>query len=457
LSLRSFLKEMEEHGKVVHVRDSISPRFEVASVMKAFDGGPILQFDNVKGHTTRIVANVCAKRERICSALNVSPQALYQRLINAWRSPVPPKIIEDGPVKEVVEKPMLSKIPVLTYFERDAGPYMTSAIVSARSADGKIENVSTHRLLVLDENHLAIRLVPRHLFKLWNMAKEEGRDLEVAITLGLHPVVSLAACSAVPFGVSEYGIANFLFENKLRLIRCETVDVYAPADAEIVMEGVMSTEKETMEGPLVDITGTYDVQRNQPIIELIRLMHREDYTYQALLPSGIEHRLLMGLSRETLIWEAVSNVVPLVKAVNLSSGGCGWLHALISIEKQTDGDGKNALMAAFAAHPSLKHAVVVDTDIDVFSPEEVEWAIATRFQADEDLVVIPNARGSTLDPSADQETGLTTKLGIDATRPLKKPREKFELAKIPRSENVVKVMKEITGSMRGMPKSGKSG
>ncbi len=449
MSLRSFLEEMEGKGKVIHVKDSISPRFEVASVMKTFDGGPILQFDNVEGHTAKIAANICGKRERICSALNVSPEALYQRLIDAWRSPAPPKILEDGPVKEVVEKPMLSKIPVLTHFERDAGPYITSAIVSARSPDGKIENVSTHRLLVLDENHLAIRLVPRHLFRLWKMAKDGKRDLEVAIALGLHPVVSLAASSSVPFGVSEYGIANVLLENKIRLIRCETVDAYAPADAEMVLEGVLSAEKETLEGPLVDVTATYDAQRSQPIIELTGMMRREDYIYQGLLPSGAEHKLLMGLSRETLIWEAVSNVVPLVKAVNLSNGGCGWLHAIISIEKQTDGDAKNALMTAFAAHPSLKHAIVVDTDIDLFSPEEVEWAIATRFQAGEDLIIIPNARGSTLDPSADQEMGLTTKLGIDATRPLTKPREKFELAKIPRSENVVNVIERMRRSLKG--------
>jgi UbiD family decarboxylase len=443
MSLRSFLEEMEERGEVIHVRDKVSPRFGVSAVMKAFDGGPVLFFDKVKGYETKIVANICGTRERICSALEVGPEELYQRLIKAWKSPTPPKIVKDGPVKEVVEKASLSKIPVLTHFERDAGAYITSAIVSARSSDGKIENVSIHRLLVLDDTQLAIRLVPRQLFKLWQMAKDEKRDLEVAISLGLHPAVSLAASSPAPFGVSEFGVANALLGNKMRLIKCEKVEAYAPAEAEIVLEGIMSVEKETVEGPLVDITGTYDIQRSQPIIELVGVMRREDYIYQALLPAGAEHRLLMGLPRETMIWEAVKNVVPIVKAVNLSSGGCGWLHAIISIEKQTEGDGKNALMAAFAAHPSLKHAIVVDTDIDVYNLEEVEWAIATRFQANEDLVIIPNARGSSLDPSADQETGLTTKLGVDATRPLTKAGEKFERAKIPTKEKIAEIIEKM--------------
>ena len=444
---------MEKGGEVVHVRDQVSPRFEVSSIMKAFDGGPVLFFEDVKGHDTRIVANICGTRRKICSALRVSPENLYKKLISAWRSPISPRIVKEGPVKDVVGKANLSRIPVLTHFEKDVGAYITSAIVSARSPDGKIENVSIHRLLILDDTHLAIRLVPRHLFRLWEMAKEEKRDLEVAIAIGLHPAVLLAASSPAPFGVSEFGIANALLGNKMRLIRCERVDAYAPAGAEIILEGVMSTREETMEGPFVDITGTYDIQRSQPIIELVGMMHREDYMYQALLPSGAEHKLLMGLPREVAIWEAVAKVVPLVKAVNLSSGGAGWLHAIISIEKQTEGDGKNALLAAFGAHSSLKHAVVVDTDIDVFNLEEVEWAIATRFQASEDVVVIPHARGSTLDPSADQETALTTKLGVDATRPLTKPYGNFELAKIPTNKEIADIISKIRKSLESKPRA----
>jgi len=448
MSLRDFLEEMEKKGEVVHVKEEVSPRFETSSIIKAFDRGPILYFDKVRGHKTRIVANVCGTRQRICYALKTKAEDLYKRLTDAWRSPVRPKVVKDCPVKEVEEKADLSKLPVLTHFEKDAGPYITSAIVSARSPDRKVENVSIHRLQVLDKTRLAIRLVPRHLYRLWQMAKEEKKDLEVAITLGLHPAVMLAASSSVPFGVSEFDIANALLENRLRLTRCDNVDVYAPADAELILEGTLSTKKEVVEGPLVDITGTYDVQRSQPVIELKGMLHREDFVYQALLPSGGEHKLLMGLPRETMIWEAVGKAVPSVKAVNLSSGGCGWLHAILSIEKQVDGDAKNALMAAFSAHPSLKHVVVVDADIDIYDLDEVEWAIATRFQADEDLIVVSHVRGSTLDPSADQTTGLTTKVGIDATRPLNKPKEKFERAKIPTNEKVLRLLDEMRGRLR---------
>jgi len=440
MSLRAFLEKMEDHNEVAHVTDRISPRFEVSSVLKALQDGSIVFFESVEGYDTKIVGNVCGTCNRICAALDTRPEGLYGKLLNALANPVLPKTVSDAPVKEVQEEPRLSRIPVLTYFERDAGAYITSAVISARSGDGSIENVSTHRLLVLDDRRLAIRLVPRHLFRLWSMAKEKKKDLDVAIALGVHPAVSLAAASSPPFGVSEYGVANTLLNGALQIVRCEKVDVYAPAEAELVLEGRISFKEEVMEGPLVDITGTYDIQRMQPVVEVVNIMHRDDYVYQALLPGGLEHRLLMGIPREAAIYEAVSKVVPHTRAVNLSSGGCGWLHAVISIDKQTDGDAKNALLAAFAAHPSLKHAVVVDEDIDIFSPEEVEWAIALRFQADEDLIIIPKVRGSTLDPSGDQEQGLTTKMGIDATRPLAVAEEKFEKAKVPVTNRVARII-----------------
>jgi len=236
MSLRSFVKEMEKKGEVVHVREKVSPRFETSLIMKNFDGGPILYFDKVKGHKTKIVANVSATRKRISYALRADAESIYGKLTAAWRSPVKPKIVRESPVKEVVEKARLSKLPVLTHFERDAGPYITSAVISARSPDGKIENVSIHRLQVLDNTHLAIRLVPRHLYRLWQMAKEEKQDLEVAVAIGLHPAVMLAVSSPVPFGVSEFDIANALLEGKLRLTKCENVNAYVPADKSCLRE-----------------------------------------------------------------------------------------------------------------------------------------------------------------------------------------------------------------------------
>lgn len=431
MSFRSFLETCEEQGEVLHVKDQVRTRFDISYISRSLENEcSILLFEKVQGSKRKVVTNVCGTRKRICRALDVSQDSLHGELIRAWHSPRKAKAVGSGTLKanKAVD---LSMLPVLTHFEKDAAPYITSGIVYARSLDGKIENVSVHRLQVLNRNHLAIRLVPRHLFKLWRLAKEAGKDLDISVSIGVHPAVLLAASSPLPFGVCEFDVANALMDGNLRLIECGSVNALAPADAEVVLEGRISAAEEVVEGPFVDVTGTYDVQRKQPAVTIVGVTEREDYIYHGLIPSGSEHRLLMGVPHEVLIWEAVSKVVPKVYAVNLSVGGCGWLHAVVSVEKQLDGDGKNALLAAFAAHPSLKHAVVVDGDIDVYDPSNVEWAIATRFQASKDMIIIKNARGSTLDSSADQETGSTTKVGVDATKPFAKPKEKFEKATIP--------------------------
>lgn len=438
--LRRFLNRLEEKDEVVHVDEPLSPRFEIPSILKRFDGGKAIIFDRVEGYDTRIIGGVCGRRTRILEALDIEAEALYKHLLNATRNPTPCKI-GDGTVKEVVEQMSLSDIPVLTHFEDDPGPYITSGILYAKCPDQKVENISFHRLLVLDNHRMTLRIVPRQLYRIIQMALESGeRSLDVSISLGLHPAVMFAAASPVAFGTSEFEVANTLLKGGLKLTECEHVDALAPADAELVLEGRLRLDKDVIEGPFVDLTGTYDVERRQPEVEMVGAMHREDYLYEALLPSGTEHRLLMGMPREARIWEYVNNVVPTVRGVNMTLGGSGWLHCVVSFEKFKEGDPKNVLIAAFAAHPSLKHAVVVDFDIDPFDMEQVEWAIATRFRGDEDLLVIPHVRGSSLDPASDQAQELGCKIGLDATRPLSKPEASFVRAEIPLSKRVKELL-----------------
>ena len=435
--LRQFIEGLKEAGDLICIKEPLSTRFEISAALRRFDGGKAVVFENVVGFDGQVVGGICGTRARIINALEVESTDLYRRLLDAVRNPTPCKV-GDGPVKEeVVDRPRLSDIPVLTHFEGDPGPYITSGILYARSPDGSVENVSFHRLLVLDERRMAIRIVPRQLYRIKQMAEEAGlKSIDVSISIGLHPVVLVSATAPAPFGTSEFDVANTLLGDGLRLTECEHVDALAPADAELVLEGKLQIDKDAVEGPFVDLTGTFDVERRQPVIELVGAMHRKQYIYQALLPSGSEHRLLMGMPREIRIWEYVRNVVPTVREVNLTLGGMGWLHCVVSFEKFREGDPKNVLMAIFAAHPSLKHAVVVDSDIDPFDMERVEWAIATRFRGDEDLLVIPKVRVSSLDPVSDQEKELGCKVGVDATRPLSKPLEGFKRAEIPVSDRV---------------------
>jgi UbiD family decarboxylase len=348
----------------------------------------------------------------------------------------------NGPVNEVnIEDIRLDDVPILTHFRKDPGPYITSGVVYARI--GEKENISFHRLLVLDKNRLTIRIVPRQLYRLTQMARERGlKSIDISICIGLHPTILFAAALPTPFGVSEFDIANNLLEGKLKLTECTHIDAMAPVDSELVLEGKLRLNETHVEGPFIDLTGTYDIERRQPVVEIVGMMHREDYIYQGLLPSGSEHRLLMGMPREVRIWEYTNNVIPTIKGVNMTMGGMGWLHCVVSFEKFKEVDSKNVLMAMFAAHPSMKHAIVVDEDINPYDMEQVEWAIATRFKGDEDILLIPNVRVSSLDPASDQDKELGCKVGIDATKPIFKKQQGFIKGEIPVSSEIEKIFRK---------------
>ncbi|MHA1594837.1 MAG: UbiD family decarboxylase [Candidatus Baldrarchaeia archaeon] len=431
MSLRDFLDSLIPTSVKV-IEEELDVKFEIAYVIKKFERGPTLLFTRIKGYPdAKIVSNLFFSRDSVRKCLNVSSYTeVYEKILYAIRNPSPPQEASDAPVLQVSRSPNLHDLPVLTYYARDPGPYVTSAIVIAQNREGSIKNASVHRLLLKDKQHFVIRIVPRHLYTILKEFHEKNEPLPVAIVIGVHPLLLLSAASPAPFGVFELHVANTLLNGRLRTISSPIFGIEVPADAEYLIEGEILPE-EADEGPFVDITGTYDVMRKQPLVRVKRIYHRKHPIFHAILPAGAEHRIFMGLPMEAKIWDYVRQLVPHVRGVNLTDGGCGWLHAVISIRKNTDGDGKNVALAAFAAHPSLKHVVVVDDDINPYDMREVEWAIATRFNAERDLIIIRGARGSSLDPTADQRTLTITKMAIDATRSFDIPKHKVEKAHIP--------------------------
>jgi UbiD family decarboxylase len=203
----------------------------------------------------------------------------------------------------------------------------------------------------------------------------------------------------------------------LDVVRACSVDLLIPAEAEFVLEGTVYRDRRHDEGPFVDLTETQDVVRQEPVLVVKTITHRKDAIWQALLPGALEHKLLMGMPREPTIFRKVNEVVRCLD-VNISPGGCSWLHAIVQIDKRSEEDGMKAIEAAFAGHRSCKHVFVVNADIDIYDPLAVEWAMATRFQGDRRLVMKDREQGSSLDPSSEAGTHLTTKIGFDLTKPL---------------------------------------
>ena len=420
--LREIIEGFED---TVIVEEPVSKELEITRYLLRYKNRPVL-FTNVDGWS--VVGNLWSTRERIAAYLGIEKEKILHFMAEAMEKPSPYRTVERAPFMENSTRDFsLKELPVPKYYPKDGGQYFTSAMVIARDDKGFV-NMSFHRIMVRDEKTAAIRLVPRHLYAMWKEKAERGEELDVRVVVGNPVHLLLAGATSVAYGISELEIASKLsemaFGRPIDVINLGEIPV--PVESEFVFEARITPEL-VDEGPFVDITGTYDVVRKQPLVVFERMYHVDEPIFHALLPGGYEHYMLMGLPKEPQIYAAVKRVVPKVHGVRLTEGGAMWLHAVVSITKQHDGDGKNAILAAFAGHPSLKHVVVVDEDVNIYDDNEVEWAVATRFQADRDLVVIPNARGSSLDPSATK--GLTAKWGIDATKPLGR-KEEFERAKV---------------------------
>lgn len=456
VDLRGFLALLESEGGLVRVKRDVSPKFELAAVTAKLDGKQAVMFEKVHGSKMKVACNVVGTPKKFYYALSGArkiekPQdvkrAIHTRITEALISLSEPVKAQSGAPFEKNSSTNLNDLPIVTHFEKDAGPFITASIVFAKDQEKGSQNQSTHRLLHLDERHMAIRMVEgRHLHKCFTYAKDHGEDLKVAIGIGVHPAVSIAAAYQAAYGVDEMLIANSLLDGRLSLTRTSYSQLYVPSHTEIVIEGKILKDK-THEEWMVEMLRTYDFKRKQPVFELEKIWFRDDPIYHDILPGYSEHRLLMGLPVEAKMFDYIKNVVPTTQAVHLTDGGSNWLSAVIQIKKRLEGEPKNALMAAFSAHPSLKMAIVVDEDIDPTDPVAVEYAIVTRSQADKDFIIIPNSKGSSLDPSSDQTNLLTTKLGIDATASLLKPREGFEIAKIP-GEEEVELSEYISGRTR---------
>ncbi|MCC6060140.1 MAG: UbiD family decarboxylase [Desulfurococcaceae archaeon] len=421
--MRGSMLEFLDVVDVERIDGTLSRDFEVARVIREWQGrGPVIVY-RVEGCPQDSASNLVDLRFKLYKALGVgSDEEAYLKILDAMSSPTRPSVVGAPRLREA--EGGLMEVPAVRFYEKEAGLYLSSAIFIA-CYDG-VCNASIHRVLVKDKRVGVVRVVPRHLWELYLRAKSRGQDLPVSVVIGVHPAIMVAAASSPRFGVFEVDVASKLLGN-LWVYESPIHGNPVPLGSAVVIEGLLSRDM-AEEGPYLDVIGTYDRVRNQPVLKVLKVYLDVNELTHVILSGGLEASLLIGFTREAAIWEAVSKVVARVHKVRLTPASGGWLHAIISIDKRHEGDAKNAIMAAFAAHPSLKHVIVVDSDIDPDDPSQVEWAIATRFQADEDLVIVRNVRGSTLDPSS--RDGLTAKMGIDATKPLNAGME-YEKPRIP--------------------------
>jgi UbiD family decarboxylase len=426
MGFREYINKIKENGTLRNVDVEVSKKLEIAGILKEMEPTPII-FNNLKESEFRVVGNVFCTKDVIASYFGVAPADLIPMLSKAIEERSEPEVVTKAPCQEIVESKVdLDKIPILFHGEKDGGNYISSAVVVTRDPDYG-QNLDFHRAMQYSKDKFATRIVKgRHFYKFL----EKNGEVEVAFCIGNTPNILIAGATSVDIGVDELTIANAL--EPIKIVKANSVDLMIPTEAEFILEGRVYFEERHEEGPFVDLTETYDMIREEPVFEVTKITHRKEAIWQALLPGALEHKILMGMPREPTIFKKVNEAGVKCLDVNISPGGSSWLHAIVQIDKKSEEDGRKAIEGTFAGHTSCKHVFIVDKDINIYNPLSVEWAMATRFQGDTRMIVKDKEPGSSLDPSAEPGTKITTKIGFDLTKPLVVKGKSFDIAEFPK-------------------------
>jgi 2,5-furandicarboxylate decarboxylase 1 len=436
-SLRQWMEYLKERGSLKEITREVDPKFELAAVGKKADTLCTPLFSKVKGYDMPVITGLASTRELFAELLGVSRDGLGEAFAIAQANPRNCVVIapQDAPCREQIHDMVdLARLPIPVHHEKDGGSYITAGVLIAKDPETGERNLSIHRLQVQGPDQLGILILPRHLMHFYRKAEAMGQPLEIAVAVGLDPILMLASQAIVPPGFDECTIASALYGQPLKLVSGHSVNIDAPAEAEIVLEGRLVPGERAIEGPFGEYPRYYGPASPKPFIKLTAMTTRNDPIFQTIVAASMEHLLLGAIPREAGMLQAVRHAVPTAKAVHLTPGGACRYHAVISITKVNEGEAKNAMFAAFASSQEIKRVVVVDDDVDIFDPVDVEWAMATRMQAARDVFIVPGACGNLLDPSSDG--GISDKMGIDATVPLSAEPFRFERIRIPGEKNL---------------------
>ena len=431
-TLRGWLERLEATNRLARARPGIPLRFTLAALAKRLDGDRATLFPEPDGrHRIPVVSGLVSVRSWIAEALGTDETGLLDRYQQAIESPLPCREVERAPAQEVIarEIDLERDLPIPVHNEHDAGPYITAGLVVAANPETGDQNVSINRLQVSGPDRLGILMLPRDLHRFYDAAEARGEDLPVAVVIGVDPATLLASQAILPLNADELEVAGALQGAPLPVVRCVTNPVKVPAEAEIVIEGRLLPHERAPEGPFGEFPQYYGPAGDRPVLVVDAVTRRSDAIFHTIVPAAMEHLLLGAIPREASLLSLLRRSFPSVLDVHLPVGGVCRYHLHVQIRKRWDGEPRNIMMGAFAGHADIKQVVVVDEDVDVHDPEAVEWAVATRFQAGEDLVVVPGAQGSRLDPSA--RDGRVDKMGLDATRPLGADPFRFTVVHVP--------------------------
>src|SRR6266446_186579 len=447
-TLRDWLDHLAARNRLAVIKPDIGLRFELAATAKRLDGLRATLFPRPDGHPIPVVSGIISDRGWMAEAMGVEPSEVLARFEDAALHPIPWRETTAAPAQEVIhrEVDLARLLPLPTHNEHDSGPYITAGLMITRNPRTGRQNVSIHRCQLSGPNRLGVLLLPRHAHMFFDLAEASGQPLEAAMVVGIDPLTLLASQAIAPIDCDELEIAGALHRRPLSVVKCLTSELRVPAEAEIVIEGRFLPGVRELEGPFGEFPQYYGERGERHVMAVDAIAHRKDAIFHTIVGGGLEHILLGAIPREATLLAHLRRSFPNVRDVHLSLGGAGRYHLYVQIHKRQEGEAKNIMLGAFAGHYDVKHVVVVDEDVDIRDPKEVEWAVATRFQADRDLVIVAGSQGSKLDPST--RNGVGAKMGLDATKPLDAAEMTFKRIRVPGEETVdVAALLASTGRM----------
>lgn len=421
LSFRTALWRLDAAGLLLKVEDEVDPDLELTSIMFKQPERAML-FKHVKSYSMPVVGNFMGSEENVMAIYQKDVTELRQFITEGLANPMPPKKVNYGPVQEVFhDNPNLTELlPLLRYAPNDGGRYISAGVVIAKDLETGIFNASYHRFMHVEANRLLIKMdLGRHLRSLWERAKGQGEPLPVAVVLGSDIGTLYAGAimgAQLPMEMDEYHVASGIQRRPVELVDCRTVPLQVPADAEIVLEGSISPDEQMEEGPFMEFIGLYSDVAPAPVTTINCLYHRNLPLWHVIMAK--ENPIFRKHVLEGAIYNAVKAAAPCVTDVALTPGSMYRFHLNIQVKKRSaddEGSQRNAIYAAISALKDLDLIIVVDDDIDIHNPADVEWALAMRWDASKGLILMPMSRGH--EYVTISEEGVRTKVGIDATLP----------------------------------------
>ncbi|MGE0035889.1 MAG: UbiD family decarboxylase [Xanthobacteraceae bacterium] len=422
---RSALGRMAEQGRLAAYTAPVDPHLEAAAIMKKLDGGPALLFDKVDGFDIPVVGNLLSCQPNCEAAFGIDFRGIREFVGRALGAPQPPVLVERAPVQQHVHTKDIDlrrMLPALHHTADDSGRFITAGIVIVRDPETGTYNASYHRLQITGPNRTGIKLdFGRHLRIAFERAKSKGQDLPIAVCIGSDLALHYTAAtmgSQMPEHADELAVAGGLCGRPLPVVKAVSQDLVVPAETEIVLEGRMLANETVTEGPFGEFVGYLSPADSAPVFEVTAVTHRDKPIYHAINGYGRETIVLRKYVLEASLLKVLQSAVPIVTDAEMTAGGLHRFHAVVQVKKassQQDGLQRNAIFAAFGALKDLDLVIVVDDDIDIRDPHDVEYALATRMEASRDLIVMPAARGHEYIRAG--QNGIRAKLGIDATVP----------------------------------------